>query len=430
MPARRLPVRPDLGYLKHEAKDLLRAIRRGEPEAIQDLREFHPTPPDPAKAKLADAQLTLARSYDAASWPRLVVCCNLIDAIWDDDVETVRSLVLKHPNLLTENAGIRNNNWGPPLSYAANIGRDRIIAMLHDLGATDMKYAIGRAVLQGRVDTARLLHRMIGSPRPPAGAFGGAAYTLNVAGTAFVFEIGGELVDETGKPYAPVDVVLESDSRKREAKHRILEMYVEHGFQLPDTPMMALHRGRIDLLEKHLNRDPGLLTRTFAYVEIYPPDLRCQAQPRRYDESYPRTPIADSTLLHVCVEFEEIEIARWLVERGMDVDARAAVDENGFGGHTALFNAVVSYPNFWMNFTGGWAWSRKPKETPFGDFLLEHGADPNARASFRIPETRDGRERLYDFRDVTPLAWGKAFPIKIVVSEPAMRAIAAHGGRE
>ena len=162
MPARRLPVRPDLDHLRHQAKDLLRAIHRGEPEAVKDLHEFHPQPPDPANAKLADAQLTLARSYDAASWPRLVVCCNLIDAIWDDDVEMVRSLVLKHPNLLTENAGIRNNNWGPPLSYAANLGRDRIIALLHELGATDMEYGIGRAVLQGRVGTARMLHRMIG----------------------------------------------------------------------------------------------------------------------------------------------------------------------------------------------------------------------------------------------------------------------------
>lgn len=430
MPARRLPVRPDLDHLRHQAKDLLRAIHRGEPEALHDLQEFHPKPPEPAEAKLADAQLALARSYDAASWPRLVVCCNLIDAIWDDDVETVRSLVLKYPDLLTENAGIRNNNWGPPLSYASNLGRDRIITMLHELGATDMQYGIGRAVLQGRVGTARMLHRMMGSPRPPAGAFGGPAYTLNVAGTAFLFEIGGELVDENGNPDAPVDVVLESDSRKREARHQILEMYAEHGFPLPDTPMMALHRGRIDLLEKHLRLDPDLLTRIFSFEEIYPPELKCQPQPRRYDEMLPRTPIADSTLLHVCVEFEEIEIARWLVERGMDVDARAAVDENGFGGHTALFNAVVGYPNFWMNFTGGWAHSRKPQETPFGDFLLDHGADANARASFRIPETRDGHDTLHDFRDVTPLAWGKAFPMKLVVSEPAMRAIAARGGHE
>jgi hypothetical protein len=71
MPARRLPVRPDLDHLRHQAKDLLRAIHRGEPEALHDLQEFHPKPPEPAEAKLADAQLALARSYDAASWPRL-----------------------------------------------------------------------------------------------------------------------------------------------------------------------------------------------------------------------------------------------------------------------------------------------------------------------------------------------------------------------
>src|SRR5499427_9446393 len=104
MPARHLPVRPDLDQLRHQAKDLLRAIHDGESEALVDLQEFHPEPPEPASTKLADAQLTLARSYGASSWPRLVLSCDLIDAIWKDDVDTVRSLVMKHPNLLTENA--------------------------------------------------------------------------------------------------------------------------------------------------------------------------------------------------------------------------------------------------------------------------------------------------------------------------------------
>jgi hypothetical protein len=53
-------------------------------------------------------------------------------------------------------------------------------------------------------------------------------------------------------------------------------MYAQHGFKLPDTPMMALHRGRIDLLEKHLAADPRLLHRTFDYEDIFPPALRCQ----------------------------------------------------------------------------------------------------------------------------------------------------------
>jgi hypothetical protein len=44
IPARRLPVRPNLDQLKHQAKDLLRAIRRGEPKAIEEFNAFHPKP--------------------------------------------------------------------------------------------------------------------------------------------------------------------------------------------------------------------------------------------------------------------------------------------------------------------------------------------------------------------------------------------------
>ena len=46
---------------------------------------------------------------------------------------------------------------------------------------------------------------------------------------------------------------------------------------------------------------------------------------------------AATTLLHICADYDEIEIARWLLERGMNVNERAAVDAEGFGGHTALF---------------------------------------------------------------------------------------------
>lgn len=422
MPARRLPVRPNLDQLKHQAKDLLRAIRSGEPEALSDLKEFHPDAPAPAEAKLADAQLVLARSYQAPSWPRVVLACKLIDAIWRDDVDAVRDLVIKHPHLLSENAGIRNNNWGPPLSYAANLGRDRIIEMLHQLGATDLEHAIDRAVLQSRIGTARRLHVMLGKPKPSVEAFGGPAYTLSLAGTELLFELGAELRDREGKPSAPADVVLESDSRRPEAKHRILELYVEHGFELPDTPMMALHRGRIDLLEAHLGKDPSLLSRTFPYSAIFPPELGCHA------EELPRTTLAGATLLHACVEFDELEIARWLLDRGMNPDAPAAVDAEGFGGHTALFGAVVSYPNFWGNFTGGWNPGGPPTDSPFARLLLDRGADPNARASFReqvmTGDTRTQREH----RNLTPLAWGERFHYRPVVSLPAMRLIAERGG--
>src|SRR5262249_3229690 len=73
--------------------------------------------------------------------------------------------------------------------------------------------------------------------------------------------------------------LLGTDSRNPPAKHRILEMYVEHGFEPPDTPVMALHRGRIDMLELHLGRDPDLLTRTFDIADVFPLAPACARDP-------------------------------------------------------------------------------------------------------------------------------------------------------
>lgn len=421
MSDRHLPVRPDLDQLKHQAKDLLREIRRGVPAAIEQLQKHHPEKIDRASARLADAQLVLARGYGAPSWRRLVLACRLIDAIWRDDVDAVRDLVVKHPHLLHEDALVRRSNWGAPMSYAANLGRDRIITMLHGLGATDLESAVGRATLQSQIGTARMLHAMSGSPRPPADSLGGPAYTLSASGTALMLEFGAAVRDASGKRIAPVDVVLETDSRKPEAKHQILEMYAENGLELPDTPTMALHRGRIDLLEEHLRRDPGLLRRTFTHEEIYPPELGC------HDEVLAThgTPLAGATLLHMCVDYDEMEIAQWLLERGMNADVKAAIDGDGFGGHTALFATVVSQPNFWMNYGG------QPQVAPFTQLLLDNGADANVRASLRKQlHPGYGEDTMHEYRDVTPLSWGERFHNKLFVSRPAMQLIAERGGHD
>ena len=52
------------------------------------------------------------------------------------------------------------------------------------------------------------------------------------------------------------------------------------------------------------------------------------------------------------------------------MNARADVDADGFGGHTALFSCVVTY-------------NAGRKDEPLARLLLERGADPNARASIR-----------------------------------------------
>src|SRR2546428_14041224 len=111
-PSRLLPVRPNLDQLKHQAKDLLRAIRGGDSDAIEEFKKYHPqasrlalnadetsalatnadkmfgnlTQDARGPIKLADAQLVLARSYGAPSWPRLVQAWHLIDSICRADV--------------------------------------------------------------------------------------------------------------------------------------------------------------------------------------------------------------------------------------------------------------------------------------------------------------------------------------------------------
>jgi ankyrin repeat protein len=414
---RQFPVRPNLEQLRNQAKDLLQDLRRGEPRALQLLGKHHSGSIAPAHAKLTDAQLVLARMYRIASWPRLVSACRMTDAIWRGDVDAVRELVAKNPKLLQESAtGVPESNWGPPMTYAANIGQDDIIRMLHEFGAADVQAAFSRACLQGKIETARRLQAMGG--RIAAGIVMGPCETLNDSGLALQLELGAKLEDEHGNRLAPVALILQTYSRYPKGKHRCLELVAVQGVKLPDTPGMAVHRGRIDLLERHLKKDPNLVRRRFALAEIYPPELGCGP-----DLSYGLhgTPLAGTTLLHICVEFDEIEIARWLIEHGADVNARAEMDVDGFGGHTALFGCVVN--NSYL--------CGRQRDAAFASLLLDHGADPNARASIRkrlhfVPD-----ESMHEYRHVTPLAWGEEFHGQRYhdwVSRPAMALIAERGG--
>jgi hypothetical protein len=67
--SRGLPPRPSLEQLRKQAKDLLRACRAGDAQALERLRRHAPTASEPT---LAEAQFALAREYGFESWPRLV----------------------------------------------------------------------------------------------------------------------------------------------------------------------------------------------------------------------------------------------------------------------------------------------------------------------------------------------------------------------
>jgi hypothetical protein len=329
----------------------------------------------------------------------------MTDAIWRDDAEAVRALVQRHPSLLREDARGVKGNWGPPMSYAANLGRDRIIAMLRDLGADDVQFAFERACLQGKIATARQLHAM--GARPLAGSVMGPCETLNPDGLALLFELGAELVDDRGDRLAPVGLLLETYVRHPAGKHRCLELAAQRGIELPDTPPMAVHRGRVDVLKAHLRRDPHVLSRRFTHHEIFPTDIGCHVDPTF---ALTGTPLDGTTLLHMCIDFAEFEIARWLLAQGADVNARATVDANGFGGHTPLFGCVVT-PVMLTN------------DQRFARLLLDGGADPAVRASLRKQLRGADDDTPHEYRDVTALEWGERFHDRSFVNQEAIQLI-------
>jgi ankyrin repeat protein len=69
MPARPLPNNPSLEHLKKQAKRLHHAVAAGDPEALAQVREFHPRASVALdRFTLASAQLVTARSYGFSSW--------------------------------------------------------------------------------------------------------------------------------------------------------------------------------------------------------------------------------------------------------------------------------------------------------------------------------------------------------------------------
>lgn len=405
MSVRRLPAKPDLDQLRHQARDLLNAARAGDPAAVADFAEHHPDHIDPAGAKLADAQLVIARAYGASSWPQLVVACRALVAVSSDDFDALREVVVEHADVFDEQ---HSGGWRDALADAANAALHRIITRLRSDGIRDVSTAMARPGMRKWLDALRLLGRV--GARVPSDAVGGAVEILNGADFELMADVGANIAQHRGL----VALALETYARAPEGKHRILETMARHGVDFPDTPPMAVHRGRVDLLGRHLQRDPQLLTRTFSHREIWPPELECHAEEVL---ALHGAPLAGATLLHMATDYEELEIARWLLDRGANVNVRADIGADGFGGHTPLFNCIVTYN----------AGRRIPA---LAQLLLERGADVNARASIRkqLPFARD--KSVHEYRDVTPLGWGRRFHDQSYVCQSSMRAIAAAGGTE
>jgi ankyrin repeat protein len=69
MPEKQFPARPNLEQYKKQAKELARACRNNDADALARMRTHHPQPPE-GRVALTDAQLVIAREHGFESWPK------------------------------------------------------------------------------------------------------------------------------------------------------------------------------------------------------------------------------------------------------------------------------------------------------------------------------------------------------------------------
>ena len=113
------------------------------------------------------------------------------------------------------------------------------------------------------------------------------------------------------------------------------------------------------------------------------------------------------TLLHLAIEFDERAIFDLLLDQGADPNARAAVDDAGFGGYTPLFHTVVNCGRPGQH------------QQAMAKGLLARGASPQARANLR---------KFLDWREVpgwheahvTATEWAREFPERGWINHRAM----------
>ena len=138
--ARQLPARPDLGQLRRQSKDLLRAAERGDPDSLERVHAASD------RLILASAQLALAREYGFESWARLKTEVDRRAILNERDLDRLRTLLADDPALATADM----EHWcdhpqgASPLGYTAMLRFDTSRDAWRDLSGTA---AVARVLL-------------------------------------------------------------------------------------------------------------------------------------------------------------------------------------------------------------------------------------------------------------------------------------------
>jgi hypothetical protein len=106
-----------------------------------------------------------------------------------------------------------------------------------------------------------------------------------------------------------------------------VQVFIDHGLVFEDKAMLAILTDDVEKLKELLKTDQTITNKTY--------DL--------FNNTY--TPLTGGTLMHFCAEYNSLACAKILLRYGADINAKAGVDEYGFGGHTPIFHTVNQNSN-------------------------------------------------------------------------------------
>ena len=139
----------------------------------------------------------------------------------------------------------------------------------------------------------------------------------------------------------PLIYELTSEYTRTPRFKECVQVFVEFGLKMDDQALQYVLLNDASALEVHFASHPRDVSKHVS--------LRC---------AY--TPLYESSLLHVCAEFNHVDCAEVLVRHGADINATAGKDDYGFGGQTPVFHTVNQNSN---------------NSLEMMEFLLSHYAD-------------------------------------------------------
>ena len=357
--SRQLPQKPNLEYLKKQAKELLREMRNG---------------------KLADAQHALANEYGFVTWAKLKSHVEdlgrspaeaLKIAVCDSNSSRVRELLDRHPELRARiDDPLPGYGFGQQALFAAVQRSDRAtidvllragadirrrtdwwaggFGVLDDCDPSLVDFLIERGAVLDAHSAARL--GMISKLRELVGADPGVVHTRGGDGqmplhfasvvevAAFLLENGAEIdARDVDHESTPAQYMLRVDQKRHYSRDRqdVARYLVSRGCKT--DILMAAALGDTDLVRRHLDTEPACI-RMSVSEEWFP-----KRDARAGGSIYIWTLGAHRTAHIVARDFGHEDVFQFLMERTPDDLKLALACE--LGDETAFHEFLSKHPN-------------------------------------------------------------------------------------